>query len=150
MLAQEKGVNPKTLLKPESRNGFSKPVPIAISSPLHVKHSGTQNFAAYKETKRNSSQVPHTINTGKIEAPTPEPITPDRHRLYNNSMTEKKSTTPLKTVKEKNPYNVTDGFKTFMQTRDVDLVKPRDQKTDMWHMLALQQSMQDKKFDQAM
>jgi plasmid maintenance system killer protein len=37
-----------------------------------------------------------------------------------------------------------------MQQRDVDLVKPRDQKTDMWHMLALQQSMQDKKVDQAM
>lgn len=40
-----------------------------------------------------------------------------------------------------------DSIKTYMQQRDANLVKPREQKHSMWDMLALKQAIENKKED---
>ena len=40
-----------------------------------------------------------------------------------------------------------DGFKTYMQQRDANLVKPRNMKPSMWDMLALKQALANKNED---
>ena len=54
---------------------------------------------------------------------------------------------PVKAQTLQDIQKASDGFKTYMQQRDSNLVKPRNMKPSMWDMLALKQALANKNED---